>query len=112
MIVIGQTVWKFDINRRVYGQNKAAPIWREHWREMVIIGETRRSWLVGYSGSTSTHDKIPKNDVNPRLWAFSSADISRRAWVNDNCHRIAEAVRRCNDCDTLSKIDALLTERK
>ena len=50
-IVLGQTVWVFNENRRVYnkdanGRSVGAPIYREKWIETTITGETTRSWIV------------------------------------------------------------------
>jgi len=47
---VGDTVWVFDINRRVYDGNGlgAKIIYREHFRPVHIIGETSRSWILDY----------------------------------------------------------------
>lgn len=44
----GDKCWIFDQNRRVYEKGSSGPpIYREHYRETTIDGETRTSWIVG-----------------------------------------------------------------
>jgi len=111
---IGMPVWKFDQNTRVYKKNDKGhtigPIWREHWVRLEVVGETSRSWLVGSEWSRkdpSRAMKVPKKDWPGRL-ATSEEDIDKAAYVNDNRYRISERVQRCNDYDTLKKIEAIL----
>src|SRR5687767_13513281 len=72
---IGDSVWIYDANRRVYRQKAdgrwfGAPIEREHWAEHFIVAETSKSWLVGY-----TRDTHPEH---PGVYKLSKADPS---WV-------------------------------
>lgn len=78
-------VWLFDINRRVYqrdasGRAFGSPIWREHWEEQVIVGETRVSWVTEWG------KKVPKKGG----WgiAFSEEEIAREAFVQDHRRNI------------------------
>ena len=94
-------VWIFDINRRVYhkdekGYGVGAPIWREHWCKHEIVGETKRSWILKYG------KKIPKS--GGRDIAFTEEEINRAAFIQDNRHKIADAVRCITDYDTLKKV--------
>ena len=104
---VGDTIWIFDINRRVYardadGRATDGSIWREHWRPMVIVVETSRSWLTDYGA------KVAKRGTDPRNVAFSEAEIDRAGWVRDNAHRISERVMECRDFETLKAIEAIL----
>jgi hypothetical protein len=97
-VKVGDTLWLFDINRRVYprdekGRATGSPIWREHWVPHEITGETSRSWLIGWRG------KVPKK--GGRGIAFDAAEIDRNAWVIENRYRISESVRQCDDFDRL-----------
>ena len=85
-------VWIFDRNRRVYGENKYSPIWREHWRKLEITGETSRSWLAG-SGYGQL--KIPKKGPPNRNVAWSEAEIDSLEWDNETRHKIIRAVSYC-----------------
>jgi hypothetical protein len=111
-LTIGQTVWKWDENRRVYPKDEngktrmsSAPIWREHWRPMKIVGETSRSWITDHD------DKLPKSGPAPLRWCFSEEEIDRAAYIADNRHRICEEVRRIDDYETLRKVADLIGYR-
>ena len=106
-IGIGSTVWVFDINRRRYtkpepGRLWGSIIWRDHWGPHKIVSETSRSWVLN-SGT-----KVPKRGADPSLFAFSEADIDRRAWIEDNAHKIERAVGRVRDFHTLQKVAELI----
>lgn len=103
-------VWVFDECRRVYrrdenGNTYGSPIWREHWRKLKIVGETRVSWISSYG------DRIPKKGGRMRLSSghfcdvsFSEADIDRQAWVKENRYLIADIIRCTTDHDTLRRV--------
>lgn len=43
---IGDTIYRFDVNRRRYGPAGGQPIFREHFVPHKIIGQNRVSWLL------------------------------------------------------------------
>ena len=98
---IGDPVWIFDINRRVYKDGRGGPIWREHWVKREVTGETSRSWIVGKGWEER---KIPKKGETPHDICWSEEEINRRAFVEEHSYRISEKVRRVTDYDTLKKI--------
>jgi hypothetical protein len=107
MTKIGDTIWIFDTNRLVYprdaeGRATGGPIWREHWKPVVIVGETSRSWLTNHGG------KIAKSGTDPRLVSFSEAEIDRASWVHDNAIKISRRVWACDDFEKLKAIEATL----
>lgn len=104
---IGDTIWIFDQNRRVYpkgGGIGKGPIWREHWRPEQIIGETKRSWLVG---SEWRPIKVDKKEPRQRV-AFSQEEIDLHEFVECHGHRIADAIGRIRDYATLKRIADLI----
>jgi hypothetical protein len=116
---VGSPLWRFDINRRVYakddkGRTVGGPIWREHWTPREVVGETRVSWLVGFSGDGPgrVSVKVAKKDFAaggcPQGWATSQEHIDRLAWIVRNRGRLSTAVSRCNDYDALQKVAALV----
>ncbi len=109
---VGSPVWIFSENRRVYRKDGVGggPIWREHWRQDKIIGETSRSWIVGQG---SWEQKIPKKGPWHGV-AFSEKEIDQAAYVHDNRHRISDAVGRLQDYACLREIAELVgyEERK
>jgi len=101
---VGSTVWVFDPDRRVYPSKVekgnlwgGPPIWREHWRPCVIIGETSRSWLVGYSAGDPNPRKIGKRDLaSGKVHGVltTSQDLDAACYVNEHAYDIAERVKR------------------
>lgn len=113
-IRVGSTLYNFDINKREYkrdarGRSYGGPIWREHWRPVEVVGETSRSWLVGYVHSPT---KVPKKDFEngacPSGWARSMEQIERLEWVDVHRHRIAEKVRSVSDDEVLHAVARLI----
>lgn len=107
-VKVGDTIWWFDGNHRVYSRDSSRPVWRQHWRPRVIIGETDRSWLIEPSWRPR---KVPK--VNPPAeWAFSEAEIDQQAWVEENAHRIAHLVGVCRRYDVLKEVAKVIGWRE
>lgn len=108
LLGVGDTIWYFNINRRVYparefGKPHASlgPIYREHWVATKIIGETTRSWLCEYGRKCAK-----KGD---RLgWALSEAEVDDDCFVSEERHRIADAVLRTRDAATLREVARII----
>ena len=105
---VGMKLWFFDLNRRVYprdtsGRTTGPAIWREHWREVEIKGETSRSWIISY-----TDEKLPKKEF-PGRYATSQEDIDRKEFINSR-YVIGSKVGQCNDYDTLIAIKNLIED--
>jgi len=94
-----------DINRRVYDRDKkgGGPIYREHWEETVITGETSRSWIIGPCAV-----KIPKKREGHSVYAFSMEEVEDDIWINSNRHKLAECIRKIKDADTLREVAKLI----
>ena len=104
---VGDPVWLFDDNYRVYRPDKSGPIWREKWRKRLIVGETSRSWLVGYSTTSRTQTKVAKKGPFCGV-AFSEEEIDEAAWVEENRYRINESMRYVRDATVLRKVAELI----
>jgi len=102
--MIGQTIWIFDINRRVYREPRSmsgSPIYREHWRPVRIDAETSRSWVTQYG------EKIPKKGEH-RGVAFTEQEVDDDVWCNSHRSKIADAIYRLEDVATLRAIADLV----
>ena len=104
---VGDPIWLFDDNRRVYRADKSGPIWREKWRKMLIVGETSRSWLADHSTTSRYPTKIAKKGPFHGV-AFSEDEINEAAYVEDNRYQISEAVRYVRDATVLRKVAELI----
>jgi hypothetical protein len=94
---VGDTVYIFDINRRVYRKEGGGPIWEEHWRPEVIESETSRSWV------TRNGRKIPKTGKVHGV-AFSLDDVRKDGYVNDNAYKIARLINSNIEYEKLVEI--------
>lgn len=103
---IGDTVYLFDSNRRIYGKDRSGPIWREHWYPAKVTGETSRSWIIG--DHPWTQCKLPKKGKPSFAIAYSQEEIDRESWIQDNRYQISKLVDRCGDYEVLQKIAELL----
>lgn len=81
---VGDTAYYFDLNCRVYDKNSSeypGPIYREHFREVVITGETRNSWLVGKR-------KYSKNG----LGLYTAQGVDDECWKNVHAYEITRKI--------------------
>ena len=106
MLKVGDTIWRFNINRRVYAPKKpgeiysrGGPIYREHWEPVKIDGETSRSWVTRFG-------KAPKKG-DRHGWAFSLDEVDASCWAKEHRRHIVNLVERC-DADTLKAIGDLV----
>lgn len=121
---IGDKVWIFDSNQRVYEDqdgNKTSRAWyRGYFVEKYIIGETKQSWIIGNQNREIDHTsniKVNKKTLTYKRGARTSLDeklyvseeiINQECWIKENRCSISEAVNRCNDYDKLKKIEEIL----
>jgi hypothetical protein len=117
---LGQTVWYFDENCRVYprdSEGKAlpgGPIYSAHFRAVEITDESRDYWLTGFKDF-----KIRKKDLTYKHWAggrrriyAAPKDVEDDIYVHDNRRKIADRVANCDDIEMLKTIDRLLKEKE
>lgn len=103
---VGDIIWKFDGNFLVYPKDeqgktlRCAPIYREYWRKAEIIGETSRSWIIGYAWDKT---KVPKKGEHSGF-AFTQFEVDENCYVNENRHKIVREIVRINDAATLRLI--------
>lgn len=117
MTKIGDTIWSFDINRRVYPEGKGigrSPIYSEHFSPHVITGETPKSWIVNEYGKDRKINKITmlesQGQFSPMPW-YTSQGRENRIWVHENRYRIIQTVQNSGDVGKLKRIAAILEEK-
>jgi len=96
---VGDTIWRFDINRRVYRERNVGPIYREHWVPEEITGQTSRSWLLGRWGAR----KVPKKGDH-HGYAFTPKEVDDDCYLKENRYLIAQRVQYLDDVEQLRKI--------
>lgn len=110
---IGDTVWWFNENRRVYHRNDegrptGSPIYREHFEQLEILGETKQSWIIGCPGDTKGR-KFKKIDT--RDLCFTIEELQDRVYVKENQFKIADKIRSCKDANVLKAVETALKGR-
>jgi hypothetical protein len=103
-------IWFFDVNRRVYADGLSGPIWRKHWREVEVGGETSKSWIlrhaVWHGGRYVT--RVPKVGYDRSVWAFTEAEIDEQEWVSDHKFKVMQRVWQTHDAAVLKQVAALI----
>lgn len=98
---IGDKIWLFDSNRKKYEKGNSAPIYSEHFYQEEIVGETSRSWLVGYF-----KNKFSKKDP---IGLYTDEMKADKIWEYDNRYKIVALVERCS-IKQLKKINDILIQ--
>jgi hypothetical protein len=116
---VGDIVWVFNQNRRVYrqenGRSVGGLIFRDHFIPEKIVGETERSWLVG---RPERPIKIPKKGDAVRYSAstaygrttvyMTQEAVNAACFAHDHRWKIGKAVEACMDVAVLRQIAALV----
>ncbi len=95
MLSVGSTVWVFDENHRVYrrnekGRSEGGPIYREHFVECKITGETSRSWIIG-----RYRMKVNKKTLDGMY--ISQEQIDLKCWANDHKYGVVRMIEYSTD---------------
>jgi hypothetical protein len=111
MTEIGDVVYIFDINNRVYrldekGRSSGGPIYRGHFIPYLIVGEDKRSWIL--SSKAWDGRGVPWPGKTAKSKVLTEAEVEARCWINDHSRGLAETVRRCENIETLKRIAELV----
>lgn len=117
MTAVGDTVWIFLMDRRVYPKaepgrlSSGGPIYREHFVERTIASDTGRSWVLSDRLKINKRTLLsPKDHRGYAVPMFTSPQqVEDLCYVHDERARLASQVQQCSDAATLRAIDALLT---
>lgn len=112
---IGQTVWLFNCNRRVYGPDgHGAPIYREYFVPYVIKGETRTSWLLGENLkiNKATGELRPERGgfygLSPHVFT-TEEEVNDACYIHCNAYEISRLVQQCRNAKVLRTIANMLS---
>jgi hypothetical protein len=112
-ITIGQKVWVLDVHNSLVFRHTRN--YDDATKEMKVVGETKKTWLIGYEPG-----KIPGAYINVekdggrvlrgdgREVFFSKQALLDAIWLKENRHKISDAVRECRDVEAMKHIAALL----
>ncbi|MFJ8528321.1 hypothetical protein [Bacillus sp. NPDC094106] len=108
---IGDKVWIFDNSIRVYedenGNRSHGTNFRAKFVERYIVGETRVSWIIGYSPGTSPDIgmKLKKKD---RTFFISEEEVKQACWVHEHRYKIRNKLDFCKDYEKIKQIADIL----
>ncbi len=107
---IGDTIYRFDINRRVYRDRTpgsfggGAPIYSEHFEPLKIIGESKASWLLEHRQSVGK--RVLAFNGYPRKF-FTAEQMDDDIWANEHRYNIKERLTRVS-VEQLRKVAAII----
>lgn len=115
---IGDTIWEFDINRRIYPQGRkmlggGPPLYSEHFISATITGETAQSWLIESSGRTRKVNKktmLQANGIYTPISWHTTESMGDDIWIHENRHVLSSKVGVERDVSKLKRIAAILEE--
>lgn len=84
-------VWVFESNRRVYADRSnigQGPIYREHWVQREIVGETARSWVDKF-GKKYPKASVGSTDARRNGFLWSQEAVELNVWVHEHRHKLA-----------------------
>jgi hypothetical protein len=111
---LGDTLYRFDGNRRVYREGGAfgggGPIYREHFEPLKIVGENRMSWILERGW------KVRKSDLKGEAESFqyggrgffTAEGMELDIWLHDHKHRIVAYIERQATPTQLKQIAELI----
>ncbi len=95
---IGDVLYRFDGNRRVYRGRHSAPVYEEHFASHTIVSETPRSWVTDGGGY-----KVNKKDLScPEAMKFAGRGFFTKAgmeadiWQHVHRHQIERSLSRAS----------------
>ncbi|MBD3844234.1 hypothetical protein IED13_00890 [Bosea sp. SSUT16] len=100
-IYVGCVVFIHDVNNRVYLRQHSGPDPRHFFVPREVIGETSRSWIVGWSGRGEKHPK------GAPVHLFGLDDVEDALWVSEHSYRLSQHISRIRDADLLRAIAKL-----
>jgi hypothetical protein len=96
---VGDEVWLFDINRRVYDKSSYSPVYSEHFYKARITGETTRSWIV---------NGIKYSKKNP-LGLFTDQQKDDAVWADANRYKIIDLLKTLST-EKLKEVSKILSQ--
>jgi hypothetical protein len=105
---IGDTLYHFDGNRRVYHPDRhSGPIYERHFELVVIIGETKLSWIMDRYKNKVNKKTLESACQFAERGYFTKAGMDADIWSHDHRHKIIDGVRHV-DTERLKEIARIL----
>lgn len=106
---IGDTLYHFDGNRRVYQPDRRGPpIYEEHFRPVTIIGETKLSWVVNHYNQKVNKKTLESKPSYADRGYFTKAGMDADIWNHSHRHKIVSKVRDDASIEHLKEIARII----
>ena len=109
MLKIGDTIYRFDGNRRFYSKERGSgPIYEKHFEPLKIIGENKVSWLLerGWRANKKNLSCARAMQCGGRGF-FTAEGMENDIWRHEHRCRIVRLVEQ-TDAAILKQIAALV----
>lgn len=112
---VGDTVWVFDVDRRIYPKPEPGRIWasggpifREHFVPRTIVDETRKSWHLNDRTKIDKRTKQSAKDARGyRKQIYNATQVDDLCYVHDRRYELSQLVLRCDNANLLRRVAAL-----
>lgn len=102
---IGQTIYYFDGNHRIYAKNKSRPIYKKYFIPMKIVGENKKEYIFDYGVINKRSGMLNLRGIKTEI--FTEKEKQDNIYINDNAYRISEEIR-CLNADKLKEIEKII----
>jgi hypothetical protein len=103
---VGQRVWEFDENHRVYVEGQSGPVFSEYFRPYKVVGIEGRSYRIGAGSDPERWSSLVGFAKAERTYC-SDEEKAEAIWEDSHRYRIIDQVRRV-DVKALRKIAELI----
>jgi hypothetical protein len=103
---VGQRVWEFDQNHRVYVEGQIGPVFSEHFRPYKVVGIEGRSYRIG-AGSDPERRSSLVGFAKAEKTYYTDEEKAEAIWEDSHRYRIVDQVKRV-DVRALRKIAELI----
>ncbi|MCK9599664.1 MAG: hypothetical protein M0R06_11530 [Sphaerochaeta sp.] len=104
---IGETIYIFDGNFRVYPKDGGACIYSEHFRPYTIVSETDKEYVCDYGIINKRSGMFKRNPRYKPQHIFTEAQKNDSVFQQAHSYKISEDVRRL-DATMLRKVAELI----
>ena len=102
-LAVGQNLWVRDLNTRVYpkeGGAGSSPVWLLSWREIQVIGTTKKDWTLGWNSDGAVMCYIDKKTGLVRASRHTSMVVQGIVTSYQELLQLDWAVRNCSSVVT------------
>ncbi len=108
-LTIGDIVYYFDGNYRVYEKNgvkKSSPYEEDYYRPLKVVAETEREYILDYGTINKRSNLLTLGKTKHKY--FMNKERLDEIYLSENGYKIADKIRYLRDANKLKKIEEIL----